>query len=70
MTTDTLAKLAAELAQLASEGPALIHLQSAFVAPFGSWAKLPKRLQRKHSPLPEGATNAAKIRPKAGRSIA
>ena len=28
MTTDTLAKLAAELAQLASEGPALIHLQS------------------------------------------
>lgn len=28
MTTDTLAALAAELAQLASEGPALIHLQS------------------------------------------
>ena len=28
MTTNTLAKLAAELAQLASEGPALIHLQS------------------------------------------
>ena len=28
MTTDTLAKLAAELAQLASEGPALIHTQS------------------------------------------
>ncbi len=28
MTTDTLAKLAAELAQLASEGPELIHTQS------------------------------------------
>ena len=28
MTTDTLAKLAADLEQLASEGPALIHLQS------------------------------------------
>ena len=31
MTTDTLAKLAAELAQLASEGPALIHQSGAYI---------------------------------------